>query len=227
MDVGSIDCAAARPMWKDLTRLLATIVVFGASALMLQRAVGIASPWMVLMLMFCVLGLGKAAEPLYMLKMPGRLRELRAWELRGDVYRSAAVPEFGALLRRTPLRLLNSTLYLSRARHDLATICRQVESAEAIHFWAAIALTPYLVLCVAYGQWALLGCFLVIQILMNVYPIMHLRLVRGRLGRAKRRTSDASTHAFDGQYLRPDLHDPDQVLSRQDAVDANRGGGKR
>jgi hypothetical protein len=148
---------------------------------MMQRAIGLASPWMGLMLMLCLLGLAKVAEPFYLLKMPGWLRHLRPWELRGDLYRRLAVPEFGALLRNTPLRFLNSSVYVSEQRRDLARIVRQVEAAEASHFWAALLLVPYVVLSARSGSWAVVAGLLLIEILGNAYPIMHLRMVRGRL----------------------------------------------
>ena len=154
---------------------------------MMQSAVGLASPWMALTVFFCFLGLARMAEPIYMLSVPGRLREIRPWELEGGVYRRLAVPEFGALLRDTPLRLLNPAVYVSRRRRGLLDLCRQVASAEAIHFWGALLLVPYLVYCAWRGMWAVLGCFLALQVLGNAYPIMHLRSVRGRLERVRAR----------------------------------------
>jgi hypothetical protein len=142
---------------------------------------------MALALMFFFLGLAKVAEPLYRLKLPGALRQLRGWELEGAVYRNLAVPAFGRCLRNTPLRYLNATLYLPRRRPDATAVLRQVESAEAIHFWAAVLLLPYMVFCALRGQWAAVAGFVLVQVLINVYPVMHLRLVRVRLDAALRR----------------------------------------
>src|SRR4029077_20454409 len=100
-------------MWKHVTLLVATVLAFGVSMLMMQRAVGLASPWMALMAVFCFLGLAKVADPIYALKVPASGRELRPWESRGAVYRKLGVPGFGALLRNTPLRVLNTTVYVS------------------------------------------------------------------------------------------------------------------
>ena len=93
--------------WKQVTLLVATVLAFGVSLSMMAQAVGLASPWLALMTMLCFLGLAKVAEPIFVLKVPDGLRPLRAWETRGDLYRRLAVPEFGALLRDTPLRFLN------------------------------------------------------------------------------------------------------------------------
>ncbi|HXF77586.1 MAG TPA: hypothetical protein VN598_01875 [Usitatibacter sp.] len=174
-------------MWKHVGILLATVAAFAFSIRMMSQVIGFTSPWMVLLLFFCFLGLAKIAEPVYMLKLPASVRGLRPWELRGDVYRMLGVPGFGALLRNTPLRFANTTVYVSRQRRDPALICRQVESAEAIHFWGTLVLVPYLAFCLWTGRWNVLGAFLAVQVIGNAYPIMHLRSVRGRLDRLSRR----------------------------------------
>ncbi|HUL95055.1 MAG TPA: hypothetical protein VLT89_03530 [Usitatibacter sp.] len=142
--------------------LLATVVAFGFSIHMMAQLIGYTSPWMVLMLFMCFLGLAKMAEPVYMLKLPAWYRALRTWERAGEVYRKLGVRQFGTLLKDTPLRFMNLTVYVSGDRRDLRRICRQVESAEAIHFWSAILLLPYLVLCIWTRTWAPLGWFSVL-----------------------------------------------------------------
>ena len=176
-------------MWKHVAILLAAALAFGASLLMLGRFVGFASPGMMLMYFLCFLGLANFAEPIWMLRMPPPLRRLRAWELRGGVYERLAVPRFGAMLRNSPLRLLNARVYVARQRHDPQAICRLVESAEAIHFWAGILLLPILAYFAAGRRWLPFCGFLLLQIVGNLYPIMHLRSVRGRLERVCRRGS--------------------------------------
>ena len=175
-------------MLKHWIVLIATALAFAFSLAMFQQAVGPTSPWMALLVMLCFLGLAKMADPIFVLRVPQSLRSLRPWELKGKTYRRLKVPEFGALLRNTPLRLLNTTVYLTGERPDLNHIFRQVESAEASHFWAAVLLTPYLLYCAWTGRWVVFGVFLVlIQIVGNVYPILHLRWARGRLERMRRR----------------------------------------
>lgn len=70
---------------------------------------------------------------------------------------------------------------------------RQAASAEAIHFWAMVLFTPYMVFVWFQGQVLVAAVFLLIQILVNVYPILHLRTLRGRLdplfARATRETA--------------------------------------
>ncbi len=163
--------------------LVATAAGFAVSFVLLERVIGGSSPWLGLLAMFYLLGLAKVAEPLFMLRMPARLRELRHWEKRGAVYRRLLVPGFGRLLRNTPLRHLNNDVYLAQKRPDLHGTCRRAEAAEAVHLLAAVAFTPYIAYLWLQGQAAIVALFLLVQVLVNIYPIMHLRIARGRLDR--------------------------------------------
>ena len=96
-------------------------------------------------------------------------------------------PQFGLLLKNTPLRILNLDVYVARQRRDLPHLQRLVETAEASHFWAFILLAPYVVYCAAEGRWEPFGWFLFAEIAANAYPAMHLRMVRARLERVQRR----------------------------------------
>lgn len=172
-------------MAKHVTALVAVLAAFGVSFFMMQRAVGLGSPWLVLMADFCVLGVAKFVDPLYAMQVPAGVREVRAWELQGVLYRRLGVREFGTLLRDTPLRVLNTTVYFSANGGDALAVRRQLESAEAAHFWAGLLLVPYLAWCAWAGKWAVFAVFMAFEIVVNAYPIMHLRYVRGRLDRAR------------------------------------------
>ena len=167
--------------WLNVLTLLAVIAMFGFSFAMLQRAIGADSPWLAFLLMFYFLGVAKFAEPLVTLRVPRALRELRPWEVKRNAYRWLEVPAFGELLRRTPLRYLNSAVYLNRSRIDLVDVRRRAQFAEACHFWAAVLVMPYIGYKLCKGEWIVAGWFLLAQVLVNVYPILHLRIVRGRL----------------------------------------------
>jgi hypothetical protein len=156
-----------------------------ASFVLLQRVVGASSPWLGLLAMFNFLGLIKVAEPLFLLKMPASLRAIRAWETEGTLYRRLRVPVFGSLLRETPLRLLNTAVYLTHARNKVGEVYQRAEAAEAAHFWAAVLFTPYIAFVGLTGHLRIAGIFLVIQVLFNIYPILHLRIVRARLLRTQ------------------------------------------
>lgn len=166
-------------------RLIAVAVGYAAAFLLLRRflPVRLDSPWFVCVAMICFLGLAFVAQPLVMIRMPRPLRTIRAWEHEGGVYRMLGVPAYGRLLRRTPLRLFNRDVYLHRGLRDTRTVGAELEAAEASHFWAAALVVPYMVHAAMAGTWsALLGVSLA-QVLINVYPVLHLRLSRHRLDR--------------------------------------------
>ena len=175
-------------VWLHALALLALVLVFGFSFVLLGRVIGATSPWLALLLMFYFLGLAKVAEPLFTLRMPGALYGLRPWELEGNVLRQLRVLSFGRLLRRTPLRYLNTGVYFDRRRREPLEVRRQAESAEASHFWAAVLFMPFIALAAVTGQWSFVAGFLLAQVLVNVYPILHLRHIRGRLDRTIRHT---------------------------------------
>lgn len=161
--------------------LVATGIAFGVSFVMLRKVIGPASPWLGLLLMFYFMGLAKVAQRLFVLRIPGTLRAIRAWEMSGPTYGRLAVHGFGRVLRNTPLRYLNSSVYLAGRRRDPRLLYRHVESAEAIHFWAAVLFTPYIAFILFQRHVAVAAAFVLIQLVVNVYPIFHLRGLRGRL----------------------------------------------
>ncbi len=166
---------------RDVLILLAAATAFGVSLPRFGRVVGFASPSFALIAMFSFLGLVGIARTLFVLRLPCWLRQVRVWEVRGRLYRVLGVPAFGELLRRTPLRHLQPLVYLSR--YPPAKVKHQIEGAEAAHFWAAAFLVPYMVFACFQKWWSVVLWFTVVQILLNVYPILHLRWVRGRLKR--------------------------------------------
>jgi hypothetical protein len=173
--------------------LLATVLAFSVSFVLLSRVIGITSPWLVLLLMFYFLGLIKIAEPLFRLRMPQAFRQLRPWELEGLVYHRYRVPEFGRVLRKTPLRHLNNAVYIDARHRDPFEVRIWAEASEAAHFWAAVLLLPYIVFALWSGKWQVVAWLSLAQLLVNVYPLLHLRYTRGRLDRVLGRSR--VTHA--------------------------------
>jgi hypothetical protein len=169
--------------WPALGKLALVAIVLGVSFAMLVAVLGPRSPWLGLMLMFDFLGLGKFAEPLFRFRMPRPLRTVAPGRFAGGIYRGLGVRGFGALLRHTPLRHLNGAVYLAGGARSLAEVSVRAESAEAIHFWAAVLFTPYIVYVGARGFIAETILLALIQVVFNVYPMLHLRLVRARLDR--------------------------------------------
>ncbi len=176
--------ARAGYVWRILlaTAILAALVAFG-------RAAGLQSPWFAATAAICPLGLLDLARPFVRLPMPRKALAIRPWETNGRIYRALGVHAFGEILRRTPLRLLNRRVYLGARSYDLKTICARMEESEAAHLLVALFLIPYCLLAWSRAWWSTLACLLLVSLFMNVYPILHLRWVRGRSeGILQRRT---------------------------------------
>ncbi|NUO75103.1 MAG: hypothetical protein HOQ32_03730 [Lysobacter sp.] len=169
--------------WRSLIKLIAVAAFFAFCFAMLARVIGYASPWLGLLAMFYFMGLAKVAEPLFVLRMPRALHAVDPALSARPWYRRLGVRGFGDLLRNTPLRYLNGSVYRSAGRRSLEAVRRQAESAEATHFWAAVLFTPYIAYVAWRGFWMETLVFLAVQIAFNVYPILHLRAVRARLAR--------------------------------------------
>jgi hypothetical protein len=175
--------------------LLAVAAGYGASFFVIRRFMpfSLTSPWFVVVAMICFLGLAFVAQPLVMIRMPGPLRMIRAWEVEGGFYRKLHVPAYGTLLRRTPLRLFNRDVYLLSGLRDKTRVGAEVEAAEASHFWAAVLVAPYMAYLSLHETWVPLFWVSLAQLLINVYPIMHLRLTRHRLERIASRMESRRT----------------------------------
>jgi hypothetical protein len=162
--------------------------MFAVSLNLFRDAVGVTSPWFALLAMLCFLGLSAFARPLFLMRVPRSLAKLRSWE--PEYYCHLGVPAFGELLKRPPLRYLNPVVHLKTNQGDYSTVCRHIKATEAAHFWAALLVVPYMIYAALQHKWTALAGFVAIQVLGNIYPILHLRLVRGRLQRlADRRKS--------------------------------------
>jgi hypothetical protein len=157
----------------------AAAITFAVSFRMLGEVARGDSPWLGLMLMFYSMGLAKIGGPLFVLRIPKVIRNVRDWETKGHAYNRLGVQRLGKLLIGSPLRFLNTSVYCGG--QDLQSLYRQAASTEAIHFWAALLFMPHIALIWVRGHEGVAACFLSVQMLVNVYPILHLRRLRGRL----------------------------------------------
>ena len=157
------------------------------SVALLGRVVGGDSPWFALIASFCVLGLFDLLLPFIRIRMPRFFRPVRAWEVQSGIYRAMGVPAFGELLRRTPARWLNRRVYLNAFRGDLSVVRTQIENAESAHFWGAVATVPYLAVAWSKGWWEALMSVMLFNLIVNAYPIFHLRTVRARIDETSRK----------------------------------------
>lgn len=141
------------------------------------------SPGFVITGMICVLGLTSVARPVIRLRMPVTLRHVCQWETDGPIPRWLGVRRFGRLLRQTPLRLLNTHVYVRAGERDLSRVSQELEAAEASHALSALLVVPYLVRAAGMGWWGSLLWVATAQLVINLLPIMHLRLARAGVSR--------------------------------------------
>jgi len=80
-------------------------------------------------------------------------------------------------------------VYLGRHPDDPSGVLAQTESAEAAHWVALVVLVPYIVQALIRREWGAVACLLAVETGFNLYPIMHLRWTRFRLGRFHERMS--------------------------------------
>jgi hypothetical protein len=115
--------------------------------------------------------------------MPVTLRQVRQWETDGPIPRWLGVRRFGRLLRQTPLRLLNTHVYVRAGERDLSRVSQELEAAEASHALSALLVVPYLARAAGMGWWRSLLWVATAQLVINLLPIMHLRLARAGVSR--------------------------------------------
>lgn len=170
-------------LWLGIGKAVVVAAFFSVCVAMWVRVEGIRSPWLGLFCMFYFMGIAKSAEPQLLFRMPVALRAVDLHVANAGAQHRWGVRRFGALLRKTPLRYLNNSVYFAAQKHNLPVLLRKIESAEAVHFWAAVLFTPYIAYILLRGLFAMAFLFVLIQIVFNLYPILHLRLVRARLTR--------------------------------------------
>lgn len=88
---------------------------------------------------------------------------------------------FGKFLRRTPLRHLGGRVYLSEVGRDPLVVLRGLCDAQVVHLGAVLLSSPWLVIWGFQGRWQLIASGLAVHLPLNIYPILHLRYVTGRL----------------------------------------------
>ena len=171
----------------DALLILVFSVGSGVSLIFVMRAVGFTSPLFAVIAACVTLGFTAFARRCIVLKPPRPLQQVRSWEVGGVVYRKLGVRTFGALLRGSPLRYLNTAVYLDRWPGDPAAVCTQMEAAEAAHLWAIVLIIPYAIYAAVQRRWSTLLWLTIFNMGVNVYPALHLRWARGRLIRVRER----------------------------------------
>jgi hypothetical protein len=169
------------PSWLKWLQFFAIMTGFLISLVLARRVLAFASPYYGWMVMSAVLALGAFGRKLFLLRLPPSLELIQAWERRGSFYRQTGVVAFGVILRRTPLRHLQPLVYLQHQSGEMALVLAQVKGAEAVHFWAGLALMPWIGFAVFHNEWVAFVLLAAIQLVLNLYPMLHLRWVRCRM----------------------------------------------
>lgn len=117
------------------------------------------------------------------LSVPTFVRRVRAREF--AVLRApwTGVRLFGAVLRTTPLRHLGGRVYLSQVGRNPLAVLGGIRDAQAVHIWALLLSCPLLLFWIMQRRWTSLACGLAVHLMLNIYPILHLRYVTWRLER--------------------------------------------
>jgi len=106
---------------------------------------------------------------------------LRSWERSGRLHRALGVPLFRALVRRGPLSIFNRTLPGAWHNGDPALIERETRAAEAGHGIAFCIVLGLAILALVRGETARAVWLIVLDLPMNLYPVLLQRDHRVRL----------------------------------------------
>ena len=134
----------------------------------------------------CVIN-GFAAIALHVVPwcVPHTHSPFRGWERM--VWQIMGVSLFGVLVRRSPLRYLNTKVYLKCRSGNLAPVHASVIYAEGVHFWALLLSGPLLAYAIVHSWWDALAWLVIFNALCHLYPFLNLRMVRARLEPVMRR----------------------------------------
>ena len=160
--------------------LALAVAGFGAVLASAAMALGFRSPVFGCCVVGATLGLIVVTLPVVRWRLPASLLRVG---IRGldATYRALGVTAFGALLRRPPLRWFNSTVYVRDGAEPLAAARDNMLAAEAAHFWALVLTLPFLAWLAWRGAWVAVASMLATHAVLNVYPALHLRLMRARI----------------------------------------------
>jgi len=171
----------SRPETKDIVVLVTWSAIFTVSLPFLYQAIGGASPLFAFIVTLVPMGVLRYVHPVRRFGTPRFVHRLRDCEYRPAYARRIGLLAFAWFLRHSPLRLLNSVVYLRRWPGSPTTVLTHVREAEASHFWAFFAAIPYLAYALFHGWWTGFTVACAVQIGGNVYPFLNLRYTRSRL----------------------------------------------
>ena len=114
-------------------------------------------------------------------------KRFAGWEQEGKVYRFVGLGVYRWLLIRSPFALLAPEMKLRSGRSDFNRILREINKAEGVHAIAGV-LTLILFIYLLIRSDFLAGIWtLIINLMLNIYPVMLQRWNRGRILRLMKR----------------------------------------
>lgn len=161
--------------------LLTGSLAFVASLLLFAKAFGASSAIFAVTVTVLVAAWTGMFHTVVPLGLPASIRKVGRREFAGLRRRWTGVRLFGVALRSTSLRRLGGSVYLTQCANASACVLRGIQQAEEIHVWSVLFCAPWLVFWCLQGLWFSLGSSLAVHALLNVYPVLHLRLARGRM----------------------------------------------
>lgn len=121
--------------------------------------------------------------------------ELRPWERSGRLYHALGVPLFREMVRHTPLALFNRRLPAAWHAGEPERIERETRAAEAGHATAFLIVQALAVLALVRHEPARAAWLAVLDVPMNLYPVLLQRFHRVRLTEKIRAGELAAAHA--------------------------------
>ncbi|MCC6233298.1 MAG: hypothetical protein IT580_11685 [Verrucomicrobiales bacterium] len=109
-----------------------------------------------------------------LLPLPKRVLQILPGEPTFLLSRWSGVPAFGFLLKRTPLRHLGGRVFLAAAGGNPRLVQETLLAAERIHLGALLGSVPWLVRWMLHGRWQVAGASLLVHVVLNIFPMLHL-----------------------------------------------------
>lgn len=166
---------------KGAVAVVMLTAIFATSFAAVYKVFGGGSSAVAFLATMAPMGLLRFVQQVHGFGTPAYFQRLRDWEHSAARQRKLGVLAWAWTLRHSPLRWLNSLVYLRRRPESPAFVLAQVQAAEACHFWAFFAALPYLAYAVLHTWWTAVLVVCVVQVFGNVYPYLHLRYTRARL----------------------------------------------
>ena len=116
-------------------------------------------------------------------RLDPRLFSLAHWEKAGAIYDRTSIRAFRWVLLRSPLGWINPNMHLSAGRTDCDRLLREINTAEGVH-WLAGLVSVLVAIAYLVDDYAVYGySLLLVNIPINLYPILLQRWNRGRVRR--------------------------------------------